>query len=67
MNCSRTAAAELLGVHEKTVAYRLGKIRDMTGLDFSKHEKRLLADIALRMHSMTSSDDEWKRVAAAPA
>ena len=67
VNCSRTAAAELLGVHEKTVAYRLGKIRDMTGLDFSKHEKRLLADIALRMHGMTSGDDAWKNFAAASA
>jgi sugar diacid utilization regulator/GAF domain-containing protein len=53
-NCSRAAAAERLGVHEKTIAYRLAKIRDLTGLDFSKHEKRLLADIALRMHGLTS-------------
>lgn len=55
LNCSRTATAERLGVHEKTIAYRLSKIRDLTGLDFSLHEKRLLADIALRMHGMTTA------------
>jgi sugar diacid utilization regulator/putative methionine-R-sulfoxide reductase with GAF domain len=54
-NCSRAATAERLGVHEKTVAYRLSKIRDLTGLDVSLHEKRLLADIALRMHGMTTA------------
>jgi sugar diacid utilization regulator/GAF domain-containing protein len=55
VNCNRAAAAQRLRVHEKTVAYRLAKVRDLTGLDFSKHENRLLADIALRMHSMTTA------------
>jgi sugar diacid utilization regulator/putative methionine-R-sulfoxide reductase with GAF domain len=54
LNCSRTATAKRLGVHEKTIAYRLSRIRDLTGLDFNLHEKRLLADIALRMHGVTT-------------
>lgn len=52
-NCSRPAAAKQLRVHEKTVVYRLGKIQQLTGLDFALHEKRLLADIALRMYGLT--------------
>jgi sugar diacid utilization regulator len=66
LNCSRAAAAAHLGVHEKTVAYRLAKIRDLTGLDFSKHETRLLADIALRMHGMTTGENAWTSLAGAP-
>jgi sugar diacid utilization regulator/putative methionine-R-sulfoxide reductase with GAF domain len=54
VNCSRQATAKRLGVHEKTVAYRLAKIESLTSLDFALHEKRLLADIALRMHGMTA-------------
>ncbi len=62
LNCSRTATARQLGVHEKTVAYRLAKIRELSGLDFTKHEKRLLADIALRMHGMTTHDGACGRL-----
>ena len=54
VNCSRHAAAKKLCVHEKTVVYRLAKIEGLTGLDLGQHEKRLLADIALRMYRMTS-------------
>ena len=54
LNCSRRAAAKKLRVHEKTIVYRLAKIESLTGLDFSKHEKRLLADIALQMYGMSA-------------
>jgi sugar diacid utilization regulator/putative methionine-R-sulfoxide reductase with GAF domain len=54
VNCSRHAASIKLCVHEKTIAYRLTKIEGLTGLDLAQHEKRLLADIALRMYRMTS-------------
>jgi sugar diacid utilization regulator/putative methionine-R-sulfoxide reductase with GAF domain len=66
VNCSRTATAERLGVHEKTIAYRLSKIRDLTGLDFNLHEKRLLADIALRMHGLSTVLPLWKEHEPAP-
>jgi len=53
-NCSRQAAAKELGIHEKTVVYRLGKIQQLTGLNLALHEKRLLADIALRMYGLAA-------------
>ena len=59
LNCSRQAAARKLRVHEKTIVYRLAKIEHLTGLDFSKHEKRLLADIALRMYGMSKGRNGW--------
>jgi DNA-binding PucR family transcriptional regulator len=55
VNCSRQATAKKLGVHEKTVVYRLAKIQTLTGLDLGLHEKRLLADIALRMYGLTTA------------
>jgi DNA-binding PucR family transcriptional regulator len=55
-NCSRRAAASQLRVHRKTVCYRLAKIEEITGLDFSRHEDRLLADLALRIQRMIGSD-----------
>ncbi len=52
-NCSQQATARCLGVHPKTVSYRLGKLTELTGLDLSNHEDRLLADIALRLRDLT--------------
>jgi DNA-binding PucR family transcriptional regulator len=55
-NCSRQAAANQLRTHRKTVCYRLSKIKEITGLDLSRHEDRLLADLALRIQRMIGSD-----------
>jgi sugar diacid utilization regulator/GAF domain-containing protein len=55
-NCSRRAAASQLRMHRKTICYRLGKIEEITGLDLSRHEDRLLADLALRIQRMIGSD-----------
>ncbi|GAC1580595.1 MAG: helix-turn-helix domain-containing protein [Sphingomicrobium sp.] len=51
-NCSLEAAAQRLGVHRKTVSARIGKISELTGLDFSTHDDRLLADLSLYVHTL---------------
>jgi DNA-binding PucR family transcriptional regulator len=56
LNCSQEAAAQRLGVHRKTISYRLARIAEITGLDFSTHEDRLLADLALYVHATISQD-----------
>ncbi|PZQ50709.1 MAG: hypothetical protein DI556_06205 [Rhodovulum sulfidophilum] len=48
-DCSQVATAKRLGVHEKTVAYRLAKISQLTGLNLSRHQDRLLLDVGLRL------------------
>jgi DNA-binding PucR family transcriptional regulator len=48
-DCSQRAAAERLFVHHKTLRYRLERIRQLTGLDLSRHEDRMRADFALRL------------------
>jgi sugar diacid utilization regulator/putative methionine-R-sulfoxide reductase with GAF domain len=52
VNCSHEAASQRLGVHRKTIAHRLGKISELTGLDLSTHDDRLVADLALYVHQM---------------
>lgn len=56
VNCSHEAAAHHLGVHRKTVANRVAKIAQLTGLDFSTHDDRLVADISLYVHRMLMGD-----------
>jgi sugar diacid utilization regulator len=56
VNCSQEAAAQRLGVHRKTIANRIAKISELTGLDFSTHDDRLVADISLYVHRLLSSD-----------
>jgi sugar diacid utilization regulator len=48
-DCSQRAAAERLFVHPKTLRYRLERVRQLTGLDLSRHEDRMRADLALRL------------------
>ena len=51
-NCSHEAAAQRLGVHRKTIGYRLGKISKLTGLDLSTHDDRLVADLSLYVYRL---------------
>jgi sugar diacid utilization regulator/GAF domain-containing protein len=53
-NCSQQATAQQLRLHQKTVAYRLGKIERISGLDLNDHESRMLLDLALRMNDLLS-------------
>jgi DNA-binding PucR family transcriptional regulator len=55
VNCSHEAASQRLGVHRKTIAHRLGKIAELTGLDLSTHDDRLVADLALYVHQMLTN------------
>ncbi|MFC4948100.1 helix-turn-helix domain-containing protein [Pseudonocardia sp. GCM10023141] len=48
-DCSQRIAAERLFVHHKTLRYRLERIKQLTGLDLSRHEDRMRADFALRL------------------
>lgn len=48
-DCSQRVAAERLFIHHKTLRYRLERIRQLTGLDPSRHEDRMRADFALRL------------------
>ncbi|MBO9641485.1 MAG: helix-turn-helix domain-containing protein [Pseudacidovorax sp.] len=52
VNCSHEAAAQRLGVHRKTIANRVAKVAELTGLDFSTHDDRLVADISLYVYRM---------------
>jgi sugar diacid utilization regulator/putative methionine-R-sulfoxide reductase with GAF domain len=52
VNCSQEAAAQRLGVHRKTISYRLSKISDLTGLDLSTHDDRLVADLCLYVYRL---------------
>jgi sugar diacid utilization regulator/putative methionine-R-sulfoxide reductase with GAF domain len=52
VNCSHEAASQNLGVHRKTIAHRLARISDLTGLDFSTHDDRLIADLSLYVYRM---------------
>ena len=56
-DCSQRVAAERLFVHHKTLRYRLERIRQLTGLDLSRHEDRMRADFALRLLQVNRSDD----------
>jgi DNA-binding PucR family transcriptional regulator len=51
-NCSQEAAAQRLGVHRKTISYRLEKVAELTGLDLSTHDDRLVADLSLYVYRL---------------
>jgi sugar diacid utilization regulator len=53
-DCSQRVAAERLFIHHKTMRYRMEKIRQLTGLDMSRHEDRMRADVALRLLQVSS-------------
>jgi len=58
LNCSQEATSQRLGIHRKTVSYRLAKIAELTGLDFKTHEDRLLADLALYIQATMGQSSE---------
>jgi GAF domain-containing protein len=57
LNCHQSQTADALGVHPKTIAYRMERCEELTGLDLHAHEDRVLLRLALtayklRMRSM---------------
>ena len=57
-DCSQRVAAERLFVHHKTLRYRLERIRQLTGLDLSRHEDRMRADFALRLLQVNQTAED---------
>ena len=51
---SHTGAADRLHIHHKTFGYRLSKIESLTGLDLRSHDGRMQADLALKLHDVTT-------------
>lgn len=49
---STTGAADLLGVHRNTLAYRLTRISDLTGSDLNDADTRLALGLALKIRAM---------------
>ena len=56
-DCSQRVAAERLFIHHKTLRYRLERIKQLTGLDLSRHEDRMRADVALRLLQVSGADE----------
>lgn len=54
-DCSQIATATLLGVHQKTIAYRITKITSLTGLNLARHQDRMLADIGTKLNNMMNA------------
>ncbi len=57
-NCSQRVAAERLFIHHKTLRYRLEQIKQLTGLDLSRHDDRMRADVALRLLQLDAPEDQ---------
>lgn len=55
LNCHQGHTAEALGIHPKTVAYRIERIEDAVELDLKCHEHRMLLEIALKSHDLGGS------------
>jgi sugar diacid utilization regulator/GAF domain-containing protein len=51
-DCSQQVAAKQLYVHHKTLRYRLDRIEALTDLDLRRHDDRLRADLALKIHEV---------------
>lgn len=61
VNCSHEAASQNLGVHRKTIAHRLARISELTGLDLSTHDDRLVADLSLYVYRLMQSTQATDR------
>ncbi len=53
-NCSMNATASAIFAHRHTVAYRLDRIRDLTGLDPMRFEDRERLGLGLKVHRLIS-------------
>lgn len=64
--CHQKDAAALLFVHPKTLRYRLERIRELAGLDLSRHADRVQADLALQIDQVCARDGRAVDEGAAP-
>lgn len=58
-NCSMNATAEALLAHRHTVAYRLDRIQELTGLDPRQAEHREQLGLGLKAHRILQSRPRW--------
>jgi sugar diacid utilization regulator len=54
-NCNMSAAADAIFAHRHTIAYRLERIRDLTGLDPMLCEDRERLGLSLKVHRLIAS------------
>lgn len=52
LNCHQIQTAKALGVHPKTVAYRVERCHEITGLDLRTHDDRILLGLALKAYEL---------------
>jgi sugar diacid utilization regulator len=52
-DCNMNATAGALFAHRHTVAYRLERIRELTGLDAARHEDRERLSLGVKIHRLT--------------
>ena len=53
-NCNMNVTAETIFAHRHTVAHRLDRIRELTGLDATVHEDRERLGLGLKIHRLTA-------------
>jgi len=53
-NCNMNTTAELIFAHRHTVAHRLDRIRELTGLDATVHEDCEQLGLGLKIHRLTA-------------
>jgi purine catabolism regulator len=53
--CRFSPSAEKLGIHVTTMRYRIDRIRDQFGIDFTDPETRFEFDLAMRLHDFGNS------------
>lgn len=52
-DCNMNATAAALYAHRHTVAYRLERIKELTGLDTARHEHRERLSVGVKIHRLT--------------
>jgi sugar diacid utilization regulator len=52
-DCNMNATAAALYAHRHTIAYRLERIRELTGLDAARHDDRERLSLGVKIHRLT--------------
>ncbi|BCW42652.1 DNA-binding protein (plasmid) [Arthrobacter sp. StoSoilB3] len=54
---SLTAAARSLGIHSNSLRYRLGRIREVSGIDLDAYDSRVRTELALLVHDTRAAEE----------
>jgi purine catabolism regulator len=52
--CRSQACADAMGLHVTTLRYRLGRVRELFGVEFETQEQRFSLEFAVRLHASLS-------------